>query len=164
MAAASIIIEFTRARYITKTRIIAANAKNQTPCLSLRKRSIKSGSFFSKNNQWKYRKSRNTPPNMRIRGFCSSMASAAMVLCPVNARKRSGPLIFGTEIHTMISGRMKRTKNTDVIMPISRNRLRHSILIVLRTLALTMALSTLFTTSKTINPATMSISSTRDNA
>jgi hypothetical protein len=49
-------------------------------------------------------------------------------------------------------------------MPMSRKRLRQSMLMVFSTLAFTMALSTLLTTSKTINPATMSIDSTKDNA
>jgi hypothetical protein len=47
-------------------------------------------------------------------------------------------------------------------MPIIRNLFRHKMLIVFKTLALTIALSTLLTTSKTIKPTTIAIDSTRD--
>ena len=44
-------------------------------------------------------------------------------------------------------------------MPIKRNRLRHNILIVFRTVAFTTALSTLLTTSNTTKPRTIAIDS-----
>ena len=70
--------------------------------------------------------------------------------------------MVGTEIQTIINGSKNLTKNTDVMMPIRRNLLRHKMLIVFRTLALTIALSTLLTTSKTIKPITMAIDYTND--
>src|SRR5674476_415267 len=95
-----------------------------------------------------YKYSRKTPPNIRITGFCCSMADAATSLCPKNAKKKSDALILGTEIQTITSGKINRTKKTDVTIPIRRNLLRHNMLIVFKTLALTIALSTLLTTSK----------------
>src|SRR5665647_3386226 len=90
------------------------------------------------------------------------MADAATSLCPKNAKNRSDALILGTEIQTITSGKINRTKKTDVTIPIRRNLLRHNMLIVFKTLALTIALSTLLTTSKTIKPITITIDSTRD--
>ena len=60
------------------------------------------------------------------------MACAATSLCPKKARNKSCPLIVGTEIQTIINGRINRTKNTEVKMPMIRNLLRHKMLIVLK--------------------------------
>ena len=77
------------------------------------------------------------------------MAFAAMSLCPENARNMPEILIVGTEIQTISKGNKNRTKKTEVMIPIRRNLLRQSRLIVFRTVAFTMALSTLLTTSNT---------------
>ncbi len=81
---------------------------------------------------------------------------------PKTPRKSLDALMVGTEIQTITSGKINRTKKTDVKMPIRRNLLRHNMLIVFKTLALTIALSTLLTTSKTIKPTTITIDSTSD--
>jgi hypothetical protein len=72
--------------------------------------------------------------------------------------------MVGTDIQTISKGNRNLTRNTEVMMPINRNLLRHSTLIVLSTLAFTTALSTLLTTSKTTKPSTMAIDSTSDTA
>ena len=62
----------------------------------------------------------------------------------------------------MTNGSKNLTKNTEVIIPMTRNLLRHNTLIVFNTDAFTTALSTLFTTSNTTNPSTIAIDSTSD--
>jgi hypothetical protein len=80
----------------------------------------------------------------------------------MNDRKMSATAIDGTEIQTIKNGRRNLTRKTDVKMPIIRNLRRHNVLIVLRMLAFTIALSTLLTISKTIKPMTIATDSMID--
>ncbi len=90
------------------------------------------------------------------------MAFAAMELCQENARNMSDRLMVGIEIQTISKGSKNLTRNTEVIMPINRNLLRHNMLIVFNTEAFTTALSTLLMTSNTTRPITIAMSSTND--
>ena len=77
-------------------------------------------------------------------------------------RKAPQNPISGTESQTTTKGRRPRTRKTAVIIPQKRKIFRQRTLMVFKTWALIMALSTLLTTSKTINPI-MTIKNSKHN-
>src|SRR5512142_23319 len=81
-----------------------------------------------------------------------SIASRASGSLPKVARTACQSEMPGAVTHTMRSGSTPRTMKTAVSIPQRRNHLRARSLIVLSMCALTMALSTLWTTSSTRSP------------
>src|SRR3989344_3313716 len=94
----------------------------------------------------------NIPPPMSKMWAEASIASFATGFAPNVAAKTSKIERLGVVSHTIASGSNPRTKTTAVKMPHSKNHLRALGLMVLSMWALTMALSTEFTTSNMINP------------
>ena len=114
-------------------------------------------------SQWKYNRIKKIPPKLNIRGFCCSIASMATELFPLKTFMISAIEIFGTTSQIITKGKTSLTNNTDVTIPKYRNLFLHFSLIVLKTCALIIALSTLLTTSNKIKPSIIIRVSTMGN-